>query len=57
MKEFTVTISLTMAIPARNAEQAQERGDLVSEHITLSAPARKPAWWPEPDLTVEVEEQ
>jgi len=56
MNDYTVTISLTMAIPANDTQQAQERGDMVADALTLKAPTKKPSWWPEPDLTIEVEE-
>ena len=57
MKDYAVTITLTVKIEARDEEQAQERAKLLAYNVTLlPAPNRARPWWPDmetPDVEVE----
>jgi hypothetical protein len=43
MKDYSVTITLTVPITARNEEQAQERADQMQEWVKFDPPKNK-AW-------------
>ena len=57
MKDYTATLTLTFSYQAQNEEQAQERAELLAEHLALNAPKPVRPWWPDMEAPeVEVEE-
>ena len=56
MQDYTVTVTVTVGITARSSAQAQERANMLEEHIGIWPGPKRPAWLGDTALETSVEQ-
>lgn len=54
MKDYSVSISLSCEITAKNEEQAEERAQAIADSLEAVLKGKRPVWWPDEIVQDEV---